>query len=137
LRRGGYEVEPTKATGDFGVDLVARRGAEIVAVQCKRYARPVSGEAIQQVVAGAVMYNCTSTMVVSSQAFTVAAIELARRNNCQLIDKAALQKLDERGRSESVESFSRAYIVAAKGNWHGRPSLSSPRVVSPIDSTFT
>lgn len=34
LRRGGYEVEPTKATGDFGVDLVARRGAEIVAVQC-------------------------------------------------------------------------------------------------------
>jgi hypothetical protein len=57
------------------------------------------------------MYNCTSTMVVSSQAFTVAAIELARRNNCQLIDKAALQKLDERGRSELPGTAQAARVV--------------------------
>jgi hypothetical protein len=59
------------------------------------------------------MYNCTSTMVVSSQAFTVAAIELARRNNCQLIDKAALQKLDERGRSELPGTAQAARVVVA------------------------
>ena len=88
-----------------------------MAVQCKRYAEPVNGEAIQQVVAGAVMYHCKSTMVVTSSRFTVAAIELARRNNCRLIDKAALQEMDEQARIESVEGLSRAHIAAAQGNW--------------------
>jgi hypothetical protein len=71
------------------------------------------------------MYKCSSTMVVSSHAFTVAAIELARRNNCKLIDKAALQQMDERSRNEGVEGFSRAYIAAAKGNWERAERLAA------------
>jgi restriction system protein len=69
LRYHGYTVETTRVTGDLGVDLIARRYAEVVAVQCKRLAQSVGGRAVEQVAAGAARYGCTSTMVVSNQPF--------------------------------------------------------------------
>ena len=91
----GYLVDFTKATGDFGVDLVARRGTDVVAVQCKRRIKPVGAAAVQQVVAGAVMYQCLATMVISNQSFTSAAVALAERHRCLLIDGSELSRLAE------------------------------------------
>jgi hypothetical protein len=93
LRYHGYFVEATRVTGDFGVDLVARRYAEILAVQCKRLAGPVGANAVREVTWGAAVYGCTSTMVVSNQSFTAAAIAQAKRHNSVLIDGAELSKL--------------------------------------------
>jgi hypothetical protein len=95
LRHNGYLVAFTKASGDFGVDLVARRGTDVVAVQCKRRIKPVGAAAVQQVVAGAVMYQCLSTMVISNQSFTSAAVALAERHQCLLIDGSELSRLAE------------------------------------------
>ncbi len=93
LRYHGYFVEATRVTGDFGVDLVARRYAEVLAVQCKRLAGPVSAKAVEEVTSGAAVYGCTSTMVVSNQSFTAAAIARAKRHNSVLIDGAELSRL--------------------------------------------
>jgi hypothetical protein len=93
LRHHGYLVEATRVTGDFGVDLVARRYAEILAVQCKRLASPVGAKAVREVAAGAAVYGCTSTMVVSNQSFSAAAIAVAKRHNSVLIDGAELSRL--------------------------------------------
>jgi Restriction endonuclease/Clp amino terminal domain, pathogenicity island component len=110
LRHNGYLVDFTKATGDFGVDLVARRGTDVVAVQCKRSIKPVGAAAVQQVVAGAVMYQCTSTMVSSNQSFTSAAQALAQRHNCRLIDGPELSRLAEGWKPTSEESV----VIAAR-----------------------
>jgi hypothetical protein len=93
LRYHGYFVEATRVTGDFGVDLVARRYAEVLAVQCKRLAGPVGAKAVEEVTWGAAVYGCTSTMVVSNQSFTAAAIAQAKRHNSVLIDGAELSRL--------------------------------------------
>lgn len=113
----GHSVEMTKASGDFGVDLVIQRAGRKIAVQCKRQAKPVSGKAIQEVVAGAVMYSCTETMVVSNQVFTPAAISLAKRNNCQLVDGAELKKMISDYRAGPTSAVPRAVNAAKKGNW--------------------
>lgn len=47
FRREGYHVDQRGGTGDGGVDLVARRGAEVLAVQCKRYAADAAVSAAQ------------------------------------------------------------------------------------------
>lgn len=93
LRSAGYRVSMTKATGDFGVDLIACKGKQRIAVQCKRHGRPVGTAAVQQVVAGAALHRCTSTMVVSNQEFTPAAITLARIHNCKLVGRSRLTLL--------------------------------------------
>jgi restriction system protein len=92
LRAAGYRVGLTAATGDFGVDLIAAKGKERIAIQCKRYGRTIGPAAVQQVVAGALLHRCTSTMVVSNQEFTPAAIQLAGVHSCELIGRARLPK---------------------------------------------
>ena len=93
LRGRGYDVEFTKMTGDFGVDLIATRDGVRTAVQCKRQARAVNGSAIQQVVAGAAVHDCTATMVVSNHRYTRAAEQLAEVHQCVLVDRVRLARL--------------------------------------------
>ncbi len=123
LRGNGYQASTTKASGDFGVDIVASRDGVRTAVQCKRYGSPVGGGAVQQAVAGAPMYDCTATMVVSNQSFTRGAQELAHANGCQLIGRAELESLalqaftvdeDARASQESIddEPFRRQLLAA-------------------------
>ncbi len=92
LRGTGYSVELTRATGDFGVDLIATRDGVRTAVQCKRQNRVVNGAAIQQVVAGAAVHDCTATMVVTNHRYTRAAAQLAEVHGCVLVDRIRLAR---------------------------------------------
>ena len=49
----GYDVTLVGGAGDQGVDLVLRKGTEVVGVQCKNYGRPVGNRPVQEVYAGA------------------------------------------------------------------------------------
>ena len=93
LRGQGFDVEITRATGDFGVDLIATRDGVRTAVQCKRQSRVVNGAAIQQVVAGAAVHDCAATMVVSNHRYTKAAEQLAGVHGCMLVDRTRLARL--------------------------------------------
>jgi restriction system protein len=90
FRQAGWKVSTTAASGDFGVDLISKKDGQCMAVQCKRYGKSVGVSAVQQVVAGAMHHQCTSSMVVSNQEFTKAAKQLAITHNCQLIGRARL-----------------------------------------------
>jgi restriction system protein len=92
-RSSGVSVIMTAATGDFGVDLVAGRRPNRLAIQCKRQSRPVGSGAVQEVVAGAAMHDCAHTMVVTNHAFTPAARSLAERHGCVLVGGEDLTRL--------------------------------------------
>lgn len=82
----GLTVETTKATGDLGVDLVAKGPGGLVAIQVKRQTSKVSRRAVSDAVAGKAHYRCTLTMVVTNNYFTPGAKELAKSNRCELVD---------------------------------------------------
>lgn len=91
LGRAGWQVKFTPPVGDYGVDLIAEKDGQCVAIQCKRYGRPVGVAAVQQVVAGALHHGCTRSIVFSNQEFTSAAKQLAGTHRCQLIGRRVLQ----------------------------------------------
>jgi restriction system protein len=91
LRRAGWQVRFTPAVGDYGVDLIAEKDGQSVAIQCKRHGKSVGVAAVQQVVSGARHHGCTRSIVVSNQEFTTAAKQLAYTHRCQLIGRRALQ----------------------------------------------
>ncbi|MBV8967211.1 MAG: restriction endonuclease [Mycobacteriaceae bacterium] len=91
VRKMGWKVSATPTTGDFGVDLIAERDDECVAIQCKRRTKPVGVSAVQQVVAGALHHRCNGSAVVSNQEFTAAAKQLARTHACDLVGRSKLR----------------------------------------------
>ena len=91
LRHAGWQVRFTPAVGDYGVDLIAEKDGQSVAIQCKRHGKSVGVAAVQQVVSGALHHGCTRSIVVSNQEFTTAARQLAYTHRCQLIGRRALQ----------------------------------------------
>ena len=92
LRTRGYAAELTKASSDFGVDLILTKNGERIAVQVKRYGTAISRRAISDAVAGMKHYSCSKAMVVTSNYFTVGAKTLATSNSCTLVDRDLLIK---------------------------------------------
>jgi restriction system protein len=90
LSNQGYSVTMTQASGDLGVDLVAARGPDRIAIQAKRYNSKVSRRAISDAVAGMQHYRCNRAMVITNSHFTPGAVTLARSTNCILVDRDTL-----------------------------------------------
>ena len=92
-RSSGLPVIMTSITGDWGVDIIVGKRPNRLAIQCKRQARPVGTGAIQEVVAGAPMQDCSKTMVVTNHEFTPAARKLAELHGCELVGRSELPRL--------------------------------------------
>ncbi len=92
----GYKATNTKLSGDQGVDIIAERGAEKIAIQTKCYSQVVGNSAVQEVYSGAKFYNATKCMVITNSYFTKSAKQLAKSNNVVLWDREVLkEKLKE------------------------------------------
>lgn len=94
LIANGFELaENTPASGDFGVDILARKDGMTYAIQCKRYLEPVGLEAVQQVYAGRAYYECHVAVVLTNQTFTTNAQKLADKLGVVLWDRDTLREL--------------------------------------------
>jgi Restriction endonuclease len=96
LRECGWEANVVGGTGDQGADILATRGGVRVALQCKRYARPVGNGAVQEVIAGRHMFDAHGAAVVSPTPFTRAARELAAKTRVVLLHHTELHALEAR-----------------------------------------
>ena len=87
LEEQGFRIlEHPGGSGDLGVDLVAKKGLNTYAVQCKFYSWPVDGSAVQQVVAGMACYGCNAALVITNSTLTPGAWTLARRNGVEVLE---------------------------------------------------
>lgn len=79
IANGFSRVRVTKASGDFGIDILAEKDGEKYAIQCKCYSRPIGNHAVEEAYSGAAYYNGRVPVVMSNQTFTVAAQHMADR----------------------------------------------------------
>ncbi len=93
FEKQGYKVELTKLSNDQGADLIVSKFGEKIVVQAKRYSAKVSNTAIQEAVAAIKHYGVDRGIVITNSRFTRSAIELAKSNNIELIDRDKLEKL--------------------------------------------
>lgn len=94
LEKSGFiDVEVTRASGDYGVDILAEKEGVTYAIQCKRYAAPVGVEAVQQVYAGRDYYDRMVGAVMTNQYFTASAVDAAKRLKILLWDRGYLDSM--------------------------------------------
>lgn len=90
LKDRGYTDIRLTEHYDLGVDIVARKDGVTWGVQVKHYSGLVGINAVRQVVVALKMYGCDRAMVVTNSTFSRPAIELARSQDCLLIDGVKL-----------------------------------------------
>lgn len=96
LKKHGFlEVEVTKGSGDYGVDILAEKDGITYAVQCKCYAEPVGVKAVQEAYAGRDYYDRMVGAVLTNQYFTAPAVEAAKKLKILLWDRGYLESMME------------------------------------------
>lgn len=96
LRRKGFiEVEVTKGSGDYGIDILAEKDGVTYAVQCKCYTAPIGVKAIQEAYAGRDYYDRMVGVVMTNQYFTAPAVEAAKKLKILLWDRGYLDRMME------------------------------------------
>ncbi|MGN0402411.1 MAG: restriction endonuclease [Acetatifactor sp.] len=94
-QRGFQEVEVTKGSGDYGIDILAEKEGVTYAIQCKCYAAPVGVEAVQEAYAGRDYYDRMVGAVLTNQYFTQPAVEAAKKLKILLWDRGYLESMME------------------------------------------
>jgi hypothetical protein len=82
LQSEGWETEVTPSTGDYGVDVFARRKGSKLAVQAKMYggsARRVNRDAVMRLYGAAAYFDCDACLIATDGEILPDAMEVARK----------------------------------------------------------
>lgn len=97
LENNGYEnINLTRTTGDYGIDILADKEGIRYAIQCKYYSQPVGNKAVQEAYSGKTYYNCHVAVVLTNNVFTENAKVLAQNNGVLLWDRNKLLEMMEK-----------------------------------------
>lgn len=96
LKQQGYTGVRLTEHYDLGVDIIAKKNDITWGVQVKHYKNLVGVDAVRQVVSALNKYKCDRAIVVTNNFYTWPAQEIARSNNCILIDRITLAKWDSK-----------------------------------------
>ena len=96
LKKSGFgDVEVTRGSGDYGVDILAEKDGVTYAIQCKCYTSPVGVGAVQEAYAGRDYYDRMVGAVLTNQYFTQPAVEAAQKLKILLWDRDYLESMVE------------------------------------------
>ncbi len=93
FERMGFYAKTTKASNDYGADLILRKKNLTICVQAKRYRSNIGVKAVQEVIGSMAYYKADKGMVVTNSYFTKNAQNLALANNIILWDRDVLVHL--------------------------------------------
>ncbi len=75
----GYQVEVTPKSGDYGVDVIARAGHDVLAIQVKHWEAAVGGPDVHKTLGSMITYSANRAMVITTSDFTNQAYEIQKR----------------------------------------------------------
>lgn len=94
LERAGWHVNTTKASGDQGADVIAKKSKVKVVLQCKQYSKPVGNAAVQEAHSAKAHYSADFAAVVTNKSYTKSAKQLAASTGVLLLHQDELADLD-------------------------------------------
>jgi len=79
FEKKGYKVEVTQERADLGVDVIARAGHDVIAIQVKHWQASVGGPDVNKTIGSMVTIGANRAMVITSSDFTNQAYEIQKR----------------------------------------------------------
>lgn len=86
----GYQVERSPPSRDGGIDGIARRGVEVLVLQCKRYRETVGEPAVRDLFGALTHRKATGAVLLTTGKLSGPAVAFARGKPITLLDGPAL-----------------------------------------------
>ena len=107
----GYDVTVTPYSGDYGVDVIAEKGGERIAVQVKQYGcstRKVNRQMVMELYGAAAYAGCNKAVIATNGDVLPDAVEVARKIGVEIryIDS-------EPGLRPVIDAYKKSYKPAA------------------------
>ncbi len=98
FRRMDYSVERSTYHVDFGIDLIARKGKEVISIEVKKWkqGRDVGTEIVRRAVEGRWKCGAIKSIIITTSGFTPKAKVLAKKNPIELWNVTKLSTLIEK-----------------------------------------
>lgn len=104
LNGSGWNARVTQASGDQGIDVIAKYGNVKAVFQCKKYSQPVGNGAVQEIIAGKAFEQAHVAAVVSNATYTPSAKQLAGTTGIYLLHYSQLSNFaNQLGLVEEVQ----------------------------------
>jgi hypothetical protein len=147
LRSEGYETELGAYVGDWGVDVVATRGDERLAVQVKMYggtSRPVNRQMVMELHGAAAYLDCTGAVIATDGRILPDAADVAAKLGIRVLDMGGVvveaHELGTSGpslvgapnRDLEFEQIWERYVMPLQGRTLARPDGTS-NVIEKVD----
>lgn len=95
LEELGYEAEATRATGDYGCDIIAEKDTVRWAIQAKRYSGSVGVDAVQQILMGRSYYDADKAWIITNSSLTEQARQAANKLRVRVTERDELARMVE------------------------------------------
>ena len=92
FQEAGWQAKVTQGSGDQGADVLANKEGVSMAVQCKKYSKPVGNKAVQEVAAAKGFYKTNLAIVVTNKDYTPSAKALSKELNIALLHHSQITK---------------------------------------------
>jgi len=107
-REKGYDVEITPYSGDYGVDVIAQKGEERIAIQAKMYsnsARKVNRETVMQLFGAMAYRKCNKAVIATDGKCMADAIDVANQLGVEILylgSTGIIEHQNEKPKEEKV-----------------------------------
>ncbi len=95
FQKMGYQTEVTRKTGDYGIDVIAKKGDDVIAIQVKKNSigNNVGDIVVQNTLGGMWKYKANKAIIITTSDFTTMAHEQARSAPIELWNKKTLHQM--------------------------------------------
>ena len=100
LNKFGWDTKVTVASGDQGIDVIAKKKGKTVGLQCKLLKSSVGNKAVQEAFAGKTFHKTDAVCVMSNASYTPSAQKLAADTGVKLLSHHDIPNLYEKMFSE-------------------------------------
>lgn len=81
----GWDAKSTKKSGDFGIDIIAKKNNITIVAQCKHYSGAVGFDAVKEVVTGKTIIKADYAIVITNSTYTPNAKKGAKETGVILL----------------------------------------------------
>ena len=100
LNKFGWDAKVTVASGDQGIDVIAKKNGKTIGLQCKLLKSSVGNKAVQEAFAGKTFHKTDAVAVMSNAPYTPSAQKLATDTGVKLLSHHDIPNLYEKMFSE-------------------------------------